>query len=123
MFFHACNTLQRIVRNNIFFRSCLVVAKRSLIIMVKDALHSLNGLNINLNSRIIEHKKCPCKCIATMKNLKLLVPLQLLFNLMHFVFSSYKFCIQAFIHYVCWLLQELTCHNANKFFCFILPNN
>lgn len=93
--------------------------------MVKDALHILNGLNLNLNNRITEHKECPCKCIATMRNPKLLVPLQFLklLNPTRFVFNNCKFCIHIFIYYVCWLLHELIYHNVNKLFCFLLPNN
>jgi hypothetical protein len=101
---------QRMVRNNIFPWSCLVVVRGSLTWVAQHTLHTLNNLNINCNIKIIEDKKSPCKCITTIGIEKF-----------WFFYSSWncsfqrlsttaKFSFMVFVTCDCWLLHCFFCH-------------
>jgi hypothetical protein len=46
-FFHACDIVQRIIRNNYLLKICLVVINKDLIWVAQGALHTLMNLNVN----------------------------------------------------------------------------
>jgi hypothetical protein len=57
VFFHACDSMKRNVRNNTFPCLCLIVVKECLQTWVAQYTHHV--LNINLFNRVIEYKKRP----------------------------------------------------------------
>jgi len=75
VFFHIHDTMHKVVKIFIFFRSCHVVVTIGSLShgVAQDALHALDELHLNLCNWIIQHKKCSSKGDMTMGIPKCLV--------------------------------------------------